>query len=468
MAKLTIIGGRVIDPQNGIDQTTDLVLQDGKVLSIGKQSKPDGPTINASGCIVSPGLIDVHVHLREPGQEERETIATGAAAAVAGGFTSVCCMPNTVPAIDDDSMIEFVYRQAARAGLANVYPVGAATKQREGKELAEIGLMDRAGAVGFSDDGAPVGSARMMQQALRYIAMTGKIFMQHCEDPELGGGAMNAGPLASKLGLSGWPALAEELMISRDIMISESMKYAARWHAQHMTTAGGVALLREARARYVKAVAQGNAPRDSFAQTGLGRVSGEVSPHHLLLTEDACASYDTHAKMNPPLRRRGDINALLEGVADGTISILATDHAPHTREMKEREFALAPYGIIGLECALALYIKALIEPGVIDWPRLIALMTCNGAQLCDLAGKGHLGVGADADVTIIDPGHAWTIDVNTFAGKSRNCPFDGWAVKGRAIATVVGGQTKLCLDAGRLSGLTAAHEAQQLLQPVVA
>jgi dihydroorotase len=464
MAKLTLIGGRLIDPANDIDTVTDLVLDDGKVAFIGKQSTPDGPTLDASGCIVAPGLIDVHVHFREPGQEEKETIATGSAAAVAGGFTSVCCMPNTSPTIDDDSMIEFVYKQAAKANLANVYPIGAATKKREGEELAEIGLMHKAGAVGFSDDGTPVGSAKVMHQALRYIAMTGQVFMQHCEDPELGGGAMNAGPLASKLGLPGWPALAEELMIARDIMIAESLNYSARWHAQHMTTAGGAALLREARARYVEAVKVGGAPRDAFADTGLGRITGEVSPHHLLLTEQACANYDTLAKMNPPLRTQRDIDALLEAVADGTISLLATDHAPHTREQKEREFALAPYGIIGLECALALYIKALIEPGVIDWPRLIAMTSTNHAQLCGLKGKGTLSVGADADVTVIDPQHEWTIDVGTFAGKSANCPFDGWDVKGRAIATIVGGQTKLCLDPGRITGkVDYATTADQLL-----
>ncbi|MEM9021642.1 MAG: dihydroorotase [Planctomycetota bacterium] len=465
MAKLTVTGGRVIDPANDIDQITDLVLEDGVVKSLGRVSAPDGPSLDASGCIVAPGLIDVHVHLREPGQEDKETIATGAAAAVAGGFTSVCCMPNTTPAIDDDSMIEFVYKQAARAKLAHVFPVGAATKDRAGKELAEIGLMNRAGAVGFSDDGTPVGSAKVMHDALKYIAMTGKVFMQHCEDPDLGGGAMNAGPLASKLGLSGWPALAEELMIERDIRISEALGYTARWHAQHMTTAGGVGLLREARARFDRAVANGHAPGDSFGQPGgLGRITGEVSPHHLLLTEEACADYDTHAKMNPPLRTRRDIEALTAAVADGTISILATDHAPHTREEKEREFAIAPYGIIGLECALALYIKALIDTGAIDWPRLIALMSSNGAQLCELAGKGHLGVGAHADVTIIDPAHAWTIDTNAFAGKSSNCPFDGWQVKGRAIATIVGGETKLCLDPDRIQGdQTCATQAGHLI-----
>lgn len=464
MAQLTLTGGRLIDPANGIDIVTDLVLDEGKVASIGKQSKPDGPALDASGCIVAPGLIDVHVHFREPGQEEKETIATGAAAAVAGGFTSVCCMPNTTPTLDDDSMIEFVYKQAAKANLANVYPVGAATKKREGQELAEIGLMHKAGAVGFSDDGTPVGSAKVMHQALRYIAMTGQVFMQHCEDPELGGGAMNAGPLASKLGLAGWPSLAEELMIARDIMITESLNYSARWHAQHMTTAGGAALLREARSRYVEAVKAGTAPRDEFAETGLGRITGEVSPHHLLLTEQACAGYDTHAKMNPPLRRQSDIDALLEAVADGTISLLATDHAPHTREQKECEFAVAPYGIIGLECALALYIKALIEPGVIDWPRLIAMTSTNHAQLCGLEGKGQLAVGSDADVTVIDPNHAWTIDVNQFAGKSSNCPFEGWDVKGRAIATIVGGDVKLALDPNRITGKVAcATAADQLI-----
>ena len=466
MSKLTLTGGRLIDPANGIDSVTDLVLEDGKVASIGSNSKPDGPTLDASGCIVAPGLIDVHVHFREPGQEEKETIATGSAAAVSGGFTSVCCMPNTTPTLDDDSMIEFVYKQAAKANLANVYPVGAATKKREGKELAEIGLMHKAGAVGFSDDGTPVGSAKVMHQALRYIAMTGQVFMQHCEDPELGGGAMNAGPLASKLGLAGWPSLAEELMISRDIMIAESLNYSARWHAQHMTTAGGAALLREARARYVDAVKAGKAPRDEFAETGLGRITGEVSPHHLLLTEEACSNYDTHAKMNPPLRRQSDIDALLEAVADGTISLLATDHAPHTREQKEREFAIAPYGIIGLECALALYIKALIEPGVIDWPRLIAMTSTNHAQLCGLKGKGELSVGADADVTVIDPDHAWTIDVDQFAGKSSNCPFDGWDVKGRAIATIVGGEVKLALAPDRITGKVACATATDQLLAV--
>jgi len=449
---LTLTGGRIIDPAHGIDQIADLVLEDGRVARIGSVSRPTGPTIDASGCIVCPGLIDTHVHFREPGQEEKETIRTGAAAAVAGGFTSVCCMPNTRPALDDDGRMRFVYRQSQRVNLANVFPVGAVTKGREGKELAEIGLMSQRGAVGFSDDGCAVAHAGLMDKALRYIAMTGKVVMQHCEDPTLGGGAMNAGPLATRLGLSGWPKVAEETIIQRDILLCRHQHYATRYHVQHISSGGSVELVRDARRH-------------------TDRITAEASPHHLLLTEDACATYDTQFKMNPPLRTRADVDALLAGIADGTITVLATDHAPHTREEKDLEFAAAPYGIIGLECALPLYIKALIEPGVIDWPRLIAMMTCNGAALCGLDGKGTLAPGtpgspgSDADVTIIDPALAWTIDADQFAGKSRNCPFHGWSVKGRAIATIVGGDCKLALDGDRLKGFDATppDHAQALL-----
>ncbi|MEX0741981.1 MAG: dihydroorotase, partial [Phycisphaeraceae bacterium] len=315
--------------------------------------------------------------------------------------------------------------------LCNVYTVGAATKGREGAELAEIGLMARAGAVAFSDDGIAIASAGVMAKALRYVASTGRAFMQHCEEPTLtGGGVMNAGPLATRLGLGAWPAVAEELIIQRDVMLNESIGCA--YHVQHMTTAGGVEIVRRARAAGQ-------------------RVTAEVSPHHLLLTEEACADYNTHAKMNPPLRTRADIEALLAGVKDGTITVLATDHAPHTDEDKQREFPLAPFGIIGLDCALPLYIKALIETGTIDWPRMIAMMTQHPAALCSLERKGTLAEGSDADVTIIDPEQRWTIDVNNFASRSRNCPFNGWDVKGLALTTIVGGQLKLNRDPGRFS-----------------
>ncbi|HEX7008438.1 MAG TPA: dihydroorotase [Phycisphaeraceae bacterium] len=440
MSRLTILHGRVIDPATQTDQIADVVIEGGRVAKIGQVARPDaghdGLVIDASGCIVCPGLVDVHVHFREPGQEEKETIATGAAAAVAGGFTSVCCMPNTEPALDDDSRIEFVYRQAFRAKLANVFPIGAITKGRQGKELAQIGLMATSGAVGFSDDGVAVASAGVMAKALTYIAMTGKVLMQHCEDPELGGGAMNAGALATRLGLSGWPRVAEELIIQRDILLNRHQNFAARYHVQHISSGGSVELVRRARA-------------DLFGQAA---ITAEVSPHHLLLTEESCAGYDTNFKMNPPLRSRRDIEDLLAGVKDGTITILATDHAPHTQEQKELEFAAAPYGVIGLESALPLYIKALIESETIDWPHLIAMMSTNPAKLCNLEGRGTLAPGSHADLTIINPQHRWTIDASQFASKSRNCPFHGWQVTGQALATIVSGQIKLIRDPDRLKG----------------
>ncbi|MDX1682617.1 MAG: dihydroorotase [Phycisphaeraceae bacterium] len=434
MSRLTIINGRLIDPAHEIDTEAAVVLEDGKVVEVDPGGKPDGPVFDADGCIVSPGLIDPHVHLREPGQEDKETIASGAAAAVAGGFTSVCCMPNTDPAIDDDGRVEFVYRQAQRAGLANVFPVGAVTKNREGERLAEIGLMAESGAVGFTDDGVAVANAGMMAKALAYIAMTGKVIMQHCENPDLGGGAMNAGPLATRLGLSGWPRVAEEIIIQRDILLNLRQNVGARYHVQHLSSGGSVEIVRRAR-------------QDLFGQA---HITAEASPHHLLLTDQACETYDTNYKMNPPLRGRRDIEDLLAGIADGTITILATDHAPHTAEEKELEFEAAPYGIIGLECALPLYAKAIIESETLDWPAMLAMLTVNPARLCTLEGKGHLGVGADADVTIIDPKEKWTIDIDRFLGKSRNCPFHDWNVTGRAVATIVGGEVKYATDPERL------------------
>ena len=437
MARITLQGGRVIDPANDIDTVTDLTLDDGQVVSRETTSKPDtrsDQVIDASGLLVVPGLIDPHVHLREPGQEDKETIATGSAAAVAGGFTSVCCMPNTAPVIDDDGRVEFVYWQAARAGLAHVFPVGAVTRGRGGAELAEIGLMAKAGAVGFTDDGTAVASAGVMQKALAYVAMTGQVLMQHCEDPELGGGVMNASPLATRLGLAGWPAVAEELMIQRDVLLARHQNFAPQYHVQHLSSAGSVELIRQAR-------------RDLFANQ---HVTAEVTPHHLLLTEDACGDYDPNFKMNPPLRSQRDIDALLEGVADGTITVLGTDHAPHTKEEKELEFAAAPFGVIGLESALAMYRRALIDSETIDWPHLIRMMSTNPATLCGLTGKGALHEGADADVTLIDPDHAWTVDVDQFASQARNCPFHGWPAKGQAIGTIVNGRIKLLRDPQRL------------------
>lgn len=446
MSNLVIVGGRVIDPANQIDEVTDVILAAGQVERLGPHSRPDGscPIFDASGCIVTPGLIDMHVHFREPGQEEKETIASGAAAAVEGGFTTVCCMPNTQPALDDDGRVEFVFHQAARADLANVFPVGAVTKGRAGEELAEIALMAASGAVGFSDDGVAVGSAEVMARALAYIAMTGRVLMQHCEDPQLGGGVMNAGSLSTRLGLSGWPRVAEELVIQRDIMLNSRLGLGCAYHVQHVSSGGSVDLIRRAR-------------QDLF---GHAHVTAEVSPHHLLLTEEACTGYNTIAKVNPPLRTTNDIAALLEGVQDGTLTVLATDHAPHTPEEKQLEFAAAPFGMVGLESALPLYVQALIDTGTVDWSHMLGMMTVNPAQICGLTNKGHLGPGADADVTIIDPAQSWTIDAASFVGKSRNTPFDGWKVKGRAMATIVAGRIRMVRDAARLSPAIGSDVAQ--------
>jgi dihydroorotase len=422
MADQTLIirQGRVIDPSQGLDEIADVTIRDGKIADIGKAKSSNGDQIDAAGKIVCPGLVDMHVHLREPGSEDTETIASGCAAAVAGGFTSIVCMPNTQPAIDTEAMIEFVYRQAARASLCNVYPIGAITKGRAGKELAEIGQMVRAGAVGFSDDGRGVASSAVMLRAMQYVAMFGKTLIQHCEDPDLTeGGSMNGGLTATRLGLPGIPAVAEEIMLQRDLLLARSTQ--CRYHMAHVSTAGAVDLVREARKK------------------GLV-VTAEVCPHHLLLTEESVSEseYDTNYKVQPPLRTRKDVEACIAGVVDGTIACLATDHAPHSREEKELDFQNAPFGINSLEIALGLFVKALIGPGRLDWPALIARMTTGPATTLGLK-KGTLATGCDADVTVIDPEMNWTVDVATFRSRSRNCPYGGWALKGRATHTIVGG-----------------------------
>lgn len=432
---LAILGGTVIDPAQGLrGDRLDLVIHDGKIAHMAKpgpQTSGVDRVIDASGMLVVPGLIDPHVHLREPGQEHKETLATGSAAAVVGGFTTLCCMPNTQPSLDDPEHVRYIFDSARRTAKCRVFPVGALTRARKGEDLAEIQLMHKAGAVGFSDDGDGVASAGMMARCLQAVKQTGKALMQHAQEPSLTRGAsMHAGSIATKLGLTGWPSVAEELMVERDIRLNRGI--GCRYHVQHVSSAGTVELIREARRR--------SEP-----------VSGEASPHHLLLTHEACDDYNTLAKMNPPLREKRDVEALVKGVADGTITVLATDHAPHTVEEKSQPFEEAPFGIIGLETALALYIEALIIPGVIDWPRLIALLTIEPAKLCGLdgsnsthpdhpSGLGQLKLGGPADVSIIDPDLAWTISDKDLVGKSRNTPFVGRRVKGRAIMTIVAGQ----------------------------
>ncbi|HEV2296059.1 MAG TPA: dihydroorotase [Tepidisphaeraceae bacterium] len=421
MPSLLIQNGTILDPSQQLERKADLLIRDGKVVSIGTNLGKADRVIDAANCYVTPGLIDVHVHFREPGDEEEETIASGSASAVAGGFTTVCCMPNTKPPLDNEAQVEFVCRESQRIGLANVYPVGAITKERQGKELAEIGSMHRRGAVAFSDDGVGVHDAAVMRKALQYAKMFDTVLMQHCEEHSLSGGAMHAGLASTKLGLGGIPAEAEQLMIARDLLLNRTI--GCRYHVQHISTAWSVELIRQAK-------------RD-----GQTWVTAEVAPHHLLLTDEHCSTYDTNYKMNPPLRTAADAAACIQGVKDGTIDCLATDHAPHLAEEKELEFQYAPFGIIGLECALPLYVNALVEPGHISWMRLIELMTSKGAEVVKLK-KGTLRNGADADVTIIDPNRDWIIDVEQFASKSRNCPYQGWKLKGRAITTIVNGEVK--------------------------
>lgn len=424
MPSLLITNGTVLDPSRVFERRADVLIRDGKVAAVGNDLGKADRVIDANDLYVTPGLIDIHVHFREPGDEEEETVASGAASAVAGGFTTVCCMPNTKPALDNEGMIEFVLREGRRAKLANVFPIGAITKGREGKELAEIGSMKQRGAVAFSDDGVGVADASVMRKALQYAKMFDAVLMQHCEEPTLSGGSMHAGLVSTTLGLGGIPAEAEQLMIARDLLLNRTI--GCRYHVQHISTAGSVELIRRGK-------------RDGMS------VTAEAAPHHLLLTDESCRTYDTNYKMNPPLRTAADVKACIQGVVDGTIDCLATDHAPHLAEEKELEFPYAPFGIIGLECALPLYAKALVEPGHLDWMKLIDLMSTRPARLVSL-DKGTLKEGADADVTLIDPGREWTIDIEQFASKSRNCPFHGWKVRGRAVTTIVGGEVKWQLD----------------------
>ncbi len=419
--ELLIKNGRVIDPANGIDKKCDLLIVDGLIAELGKIEKSAQNVIDATGKLVTPGLIDIHVHFREPGDEEEETIASGSAAAVAAGFTSVVCMPNTNPPIENETDVEYIHRKGRQARKTHVYTMGVITKKREGVELAEMGFMAEAGAVGFTDDGNGVQNPAVMLRALKYAAMFDVVIAQHCQDDNFAGqGVMNAGLHSTILGLPGADALAEEAMLWRDIQLVK--KTNVRYHAQHISTAGAVELIRAAR-------------KDSLP------ITCEVTPHHLLLTEDCCAEVDTNYKVNPPLRTAKDIEALKEAIAEGLIDALATDHAPHLQSEKELEFLTAPFGIASLECALGLYVKALVEPGILDWPGLIKLMTEKPAKIIGV-DKGTLGKGKQGDVTIINPNAEYEIDVNKFRSKSRNCPYNGWKVTGKVEKTIVGGEIR--------------------------
>lgn len=431
MTRLLIANGTVLDTVTGIQRIADVAIAEGRIAAIGASltRSPADRVIDASGLLVSPGLIDPHVHLREPGQEHKETLRSGSRAGVAGGFTTLCCMPNTRPALDSPEMIHAVHARARDTAMCRIFCVAAATKERKGEELAEIGLMTQAGAVGFSDDGDCIASAGMMSRVLWACQQAGRAFMQHAQEPTLTAGAViHAGEVSVRLGLTGWPRVAEEVIVERDVRLNRGI--GCWYHVQHVSSAGTVEIVRRAR-------------REGQP------VTCEVTPHHLLLTHEACAgadgnSYDTSAKMNPPLRERSDIDALRVGVADGTITVLGTDHAPHSVDEKALDFDAAPFGIIGLETALPLYAEALVHAGVIDWMRLIQLMTIEPARLCglDTIGLGSLTVGGPADVTVIDPSAAWTIAPGDLVGQSRNTPFLGRRAKGRAVLTIVDGQVR--------------------------
>lgn len=420
-------GGRVIDPGRDMDETADVLLQDGKVAAVTRgMGVPDGAVVHeVAGLVVAPGLVDIHVHLREPGSEDEETIASGARAAVAGGFTAVCAMPNTDPVTDNQAAVGFIVRQAVRAGLARVYPVGAVSVGQRGEQLAEFGEMVGAGAVAVSDDGRPVVSGHLMRTALEYSRTFGIPVADHCEEPTLAaGGAMHEGIVSARLGLKGIPAAAEEIMVARDLLLAELT--GGHVHLCHMSTRGSVELIRRAKARGV-------------------RVTAEATPHHLTLTDAACEDYDTHAKMNPPLREPADVTALREGLRDGVIDCIASDHAPHAYDEKEAAFDDAPFGIVGLETAFGVAYTELVRGGTLSLPQLVARMSTVPAALFHLPG-GTLAPGAPADVCVLDVERPWRVEPDGFHSKSRNTPFGGRELVGRAVLTLVAGRTAHALD----------------------
>ncbi len=421
MPNLLIQNGRVIDPSQNIDRVTNLLVADGRIAAY--DAKPTGreTTIDAAGKIVAPGLIDMHVHLREPGFEEDETIETGTAAALAGGFTSIACIPNTEPPIDTQGVVEFIRDRAQRADHCNVFVVACVSKNRAGKELAEIGQLVEAGAVAFSDDGAPVSDAELMRRAFEYCLMFDKPILSHAEIRELTQqGVMHEGLVSLSLGLPGIPTAAEEVMISRDVTLAEAT--GGQLHVMHVSTANGVDILRRAKSRGV-------------------RVTAEAAPHHFSLTDESLRTFDANFKMNPPLRGHEHVEAIIAGLADGTIDAVASDHAPHAQEKKMRELDQAPFGVVGLETSLGLVVTKLIEPGRLDWPSAIRKMSLHPAQILNIP-KGTLRIGAEADITIIDPKARWTVDPSKFRSKSANTPFAGMELIGRAEMVIVGGRVK--------------------------
>jgi dihydroorotase len=423
--KLFLKGGRLVDPASNRDEVVDIQLNDGRIERIGATLSPSKgyEEIDLRGKIIAPGFIDMHVHLREPGFEHKETIESGCASAAAGGFTAVCCMPNTNPAIDDESVVRYVHEKGKTVcnGLVDVYPVAAATKGRQGTELAPMAELAQAGAVGFTDDGSPIASAEIMRRALEYSSMYGVPVIQHAEEPTMThGGCMNEGVTSTRLGILGIPPIAEELMIARDIILLSYIPL-ARYHVAHISTAGALDHVRRAKA------------------AGLN-ITAEVTPHHFTLTEVVVTDFDTNTKMNPPLRTSEDVEAMKAGLRDGTIDVIACDHAPHTIDEKEVEYTQAPFGIVGLETSVGLCLTELVHKKILSLPQLIQKLSTNPRQILSLP-RITFDVGAPANITLLDPELEWTVNTSLFRSKSKNSPFNGFRLRGKAIGIINNGRT---------------------------
>ena len=419
MAKILIKGGRVISPAQKLDDTCDVLIEKGKIAAIGKDLAAQGAeVIDADGKIVTPGLVDIHVHLRDPGLEYKEDIASGTLSAVTGGFTSVACMPNTKPVNDNQSVTNYILNKVKEEGYCRVFPIASISKGLQGESMTEMGELKGLGVYGVSDDGKPVSNAQLMRRAMEYAKPFGITIVTHAEDLELvGSGVMNEGPVSTELGLKGIPWVAEDAATAREIMLAEFT--GAHLHVAHVSTKGSIDLVRQAKKRGVN-------------------VTCEATPHHFTLTDEAVRGYNTNAKMNPPLRSAEDREAVRQGIADGTVDAIATDHAPHHIDEKNVEFSIAMNGIVGLETALPLSLQ-LVEDGLIDLPKAVALLTCGPAAALGIP-VGQLEEGGVADVTVIDPELEWTVDAQKLVSKSKNTPFDGWKMKGAALCTIVGGK----------------------------
>jgi len=430
MPKLVIRNGRVIDPSTRADAIRDVLIEDGRFAAIGQNLDTTGSEqFDASGLVVAPGFIDMHVHLREPGFEHKETIESGCASAAAGGFTAVCCMPNTNPAIDDESVARYVHEKgkAVCDGIVDVYPIGAATKARHGEELAPMAELAQAGAVGFSDDGSPIASAEIMRRALEYSSMYGVPVIQHAEEPTMtAGGCMNEGVTSTRLGMIGIPPIAEELMVARDIILLGYVPR-ARYHVAHISTRGALDQVRRAKA------------------AGLN-VTAEVTPHHFALTEEVVKSFDTNTKMNPPLRTSVDVDALIQGLRDGTIDVIASDHAPHTIDEKEVEYTQAPFGIVGLETSVGLSLTELYHKKILTIAQVVEKLSTSPRRILSLPTI-EFKEGAVANITLLDPEAEWTVDPRRFRSKSKNSPFGGFKLKGRSIGVINNGSVLLSRQA---------------------